>query len=409
MFKQVKNIVYQVTDIKKAGEWYGAVLGVRPAMSAPFAVSFDLGGTSLVLVPKKGGGEPSGNIVAYWQVDDIDLACEKLTGAGAAIITEVTNVFGSYRASVSDPFGNVIGITGPANAEKRSVENSPSGTAMGVAYLRALAALDEREEIRGKDNLARIFLTDAKGIDDPATRRFLLDKYMNHGIYEFLIARTAFFDDEVRRALAENIPQIVFMGAGYDSRPYRFANLIGDTKIFELDSRHTQRRKKEVLEKNNVAVPPAVTYIEIDFNREKLEDALFAAGYDRSKKTLFVWEGVIYYLEPESIDATLGFVKSNSAAGSLLCFDYCLPTGEVIDEYGVRETIKFKRATHASEPIRFALGRGKIDGFLSERGFGVREHMTAEEMERKYLTSKNGDLAGRITAIYCLACAEVRK
>jgi len=59
-------------------------------------------------------------------------------------------------------------------------------------------------------------------------------------MYEYLIARTAFFDDIVEQALRENIPQIVFLGAGYDSRPYRFKDLIKETSIFELDIHTTQ-------------------------------------------------------------------------------------------------------------------------------------------------------------------------
>jgi O-methyltransferase involved in polyketide biosynthesis len=33
----------------------------------------------------------------------------------------------------------------------------------------------------------------------------------------------------------ENYPQIVFLGAGYDTRPYRFKDSIKQTEIFELD------------------------------------------------------------------------------------------------------------------------------------------------------------------------------
>jgi len=46
------------------------------------------------------------------------------------------------------------------NTSKMSVEHKPSETAMGAAMLRALAALDEREEIRGPAYLAEIFLTE---------------------------------------------------------------------------------------------------------------------------------------------------------------------------------------------------------------------------------------------------------
>jgi hypothetical protein len=48
-------------------------------------------------------------------------------------------------ASVIDPFGNIIGIIGDqAPPEKRGVDQIPSESAQSVAFLRSLAALDER-------------------------------------------------------------------------------------------------------------------------------------------------------------------------------------------------------------------------------------------------------------------------
>ena len=58
-----------------------------------------------------------------------------------------------------------------------------------------------------------------------------------------MLARTAFFDNLFIDALNKNIPQIVLLGAGYDTRAYRFADLNNATKIFELDIAPTQNRK----------------------------------------------------------------------------------------------------------------------------------------------------------------------
>ena len=60
-----------------------------------------------------------------------------------------------------------MGITdATSDAKKRSVEKQPSETAMGVAAARAFAAVDEREEIRGSDYLAEIFLADGNNAED---------------------------------------------------------------------------------------------------------------------------------------------------------------------------------------------------------------------------------------------------
>ena len=64
--------------------------------------------------------------------------------------TEINIVFNRKRATVIDPFGNIFGIRNTVvDAKKGSIEEQPSQTAMGVANMRALAAIDESEEIRG--------------------------------------------------------------------------------------------------------------------------------------------------------------------------------------------------------------------------------------------------------------------
>ncbi|MFZ0449261.1 MAG: class I SAM-dependent methyltransferase [Desulfatiglandaceae bacterium] len=102
-----------------------------------------------------------------------------------------------------------------------SLDKLTSGTAMATAFMRALAACDPRKEIRGSDNLAEIFLIDEqkKPLNDSAARAWVMQHRVTPGAYEFMIARTAFFDQIVKQALKENAGQIVFLGAGYDSRP----------------------------------------------------------------------------------------------------------------------------------------------------------------------------------------------
>jgi len=122
------------------------------------------------------------------------------------------------------------------NTVTQSVEQQPSQTAMGVALARSRAAIEERKEIKGNDYLAEIFLPEnmkasLKGTN--MSNEAILSR--TPGMYEYIIARTAYFDFIVEQALRENISQIVLLGAGYDTRAYRFNDLIDKTKIFELD------------------------------------------------------------------------------------------------------------------------------------------------------------------------------
>jgi hypothetical protein len=66
-----------------------------------------------------------------------------------------------------------------------SVEHRPSETAIGAAAMRFLAATDEREEIKGPDYLAEIFLTEDRKVPlkDPAMREWVIKNRVPPGMY----------------------------------------------------------------------------------------------------------------------------------------------------------------------------------------------------------------------------------
>ena len=111
MFQQLRTVIYQVNDIAKAKEWYKRVTGVEPYFDQPFYVGFDINGFELGLDPDDTNITKGNNAVAYWKVNDIDIAVEELQAAGATIQSPVNNVGGSiYVAIVIDPFGNAVGL-----------------------------------------------------------------------------------------------------------------------------------------------------------------------------------------------------------------------------------------------------------------------------------------------------------
>jgi methyltransferase (TIGR00027 family) len=275
--------------------------------------------------------------------------------------------------------------------KSRTVEHQPSETAMTTAFCRALAYREDRKEIQGADNLAELFLTDEakKPLKDSATRRWAIQKLVTSPLYGYLLSRTAYFDRIFSKHLAENIPQIVFLGAGYDTRAYRFRDLIQNTKIFELDIHSTQKRKLTLLQESNITIPAQVSYVSIDFKEEQIHDALLKCGYSSTAQTLFIWEGVTYYLPGTAISSTLSFIKSQSPEGSVLCFDYAT---EKLGSFNV------------AEPFQSWIGKGRdsIESFLSPFGIKTIEHLDSNEMEQRFLMLKDGSKAENALSQFCL-------
>ena len=392
MFNSLKNVTYPVPDIDRARQWYREILDREPVLDSPFYVKFLVGEAALTLIPAANGRpHPDEGTVAYWGVADIEVAYRRLLDCGATSQAEISTSLNIRVARVVDPFGNVIGLIDTlTDAKKGAVENQPSESALTVAFCRALAALEEQPERRGPDYLAEIFLTEdrRRPLRDRTSREWVIQKLVTPELYGYFKARTLYLDDIFAQALRENLPQIVFLGAGYDSRAYRFRELIQETRVFELDIRPTQQRKQALLQQAKVPIPAQVVFVPINFKTEPIERELLKAGFDQHKRTLFIWEGVTYYLPLEAIDDTLAAVKLISPAGSILSFDYM--SAPVPSAY-------------TAEPFQFWIAPDKLEAFLAERGYSLVDHLLPEEIEKQYLTLADGSVIGKTLPFFCFA------
>lgn len=137
--------------------------------------------------------------------------------------------------------------------------------------------------------------------------------------FTMLPARTEFFDQAINKHLPE-LEQVVILGAGFDTRAYSL--LQGKAvKVFEVDQEATQRQKLAALEGAGIE-HAGVTFVAADFNVDSWLDLLVGSGFDPSKKSFFLWEGVTYYLEEEVVRENLRMIAQAGGKGSVVAFDY---------------------------------------------------------------------------------------
>ena len=277
----------------------------------------------------------------------------------------------------------------------------PSTTAGVVTFFRACANKERNEQFRGPDYLARVFFPGhAELLLKFSTITLPILRKLVPGLYEYVIARTMFFDHVFLQAIKSNLFQVVLLGAGYDTRPYRFQDQFQETRIFELDAPATQRVKRSRLERANIVIPKHLSFVRINFDRDDLGKVLFEAGFDRNQKSLFIWEGVTMYLTTDTVDSTLDFIRRNTSAGSTVAFDYVYNSAieGTRDYYGAKQVVK--AVACLGEPYRFGISEGRIESFLAERGFKVITHHTSHDFQRTFLTANDGSLLGQIAG-YC--------
>jgi len=146
-------------------------------------------------------------------------------------------------------------------------------------------------------------------------------------LLDWFPVRTLYIDRILDRA-APDMEQFVLIGSGYDSRAYLCSEK-HRMKCFELDRAGTQRLKTDALTKAGIE-SSHVNFIPVDFECENAFDKLSEAGWDPSRKTLFLFEGVTLYLEEETVRTTLRYIAERAAPGSVLTLD--IYAQKVIDD-----------------------------------------------------------------------------
>jgi methyltransferase (TIGR00027 family) len=194
------------------------------------------------------------------------------------------------------------------------------------------------------------------------------------------IARTKWIDDEVTQAL-ETSAQLVLLGAGFDTRAYRLP-AAQRARTFEIDHPETSSAKQAALRKEIGWLPKQVQFVSIDFNTQSVADVLSRAGFDETRSTCFVWEGVTNYLSPEAVDGVLRQI-AQAASGSILLFTYV--DRRVLDEpklfFGAEKLLSRLRAL--GEPWTFGLYPEEIERYLAARKLRLVRDLSVAEVWRR--------------------------
>ena len=139
------------------------------------------------------------------------------------------------------------------------------------------------------------------------------------GIIEYVVVRTKYIDTMYKDAIKDGIEQVVIMGAGFDTRGIRLYN--HSVKVFELDAPTTQDAKLKQYSERGIDTNNNLLFIPIDFIKEDPKEKLLQGGFDKKKKSLFIFEGVLMYLNQEAVDASFNMLSNVCAKGSRIFFD----------------------------------------------------------------------------------------
>ena len=139
------------------------------------------------------------------------------------------------------------------------------------------------------------------------------------GLYP--VIRTRFFDDFLLDSCRRlGVHQVVLAAAGLDTRAFRLDWPYG-TQVYEMDLPEVLDTKEGVIEESGAKPSCERRTVGVDLREATWPEALLAYGYQPERPSVWVIEGLLYYLTRTAVYGLLEKVSALTVTGSSLGLD----------------------------------------------------------------------------------------
>ncbi len=211
----------------------------------------------------------------------------------------------------------------------------------------------------------------------------VLERRLAPGLILHLALRKRWYEDEVRRAIAGGVSQVLNVGAGYDILCLRLAAEVPDVTFVEVDHPATQAVKRRGLEALG-PMPKNLHLVAVDLGSTSLESALSrVGGWKKDARSVVLAEGLLMYLKEASVTAFLEAVRANTGKGSLLLAT-CIRSDEY-ENLGVLSRLTSFSLKLIGEPWYWTMPEKDIGGFFEERSYRRVTDPSRVDFRKRYL------------------------
>jgi len=201
-------------------------------------------------------------------------------------------------------------------------------------------------------------------------------------------ARSRIAEDASSAALERGVRQIVILGAGLDTSALR--NPHGGLKIsiYEVDHPATQAWKRQRLSEAQIALPPWLVFVPVDFERDDLREKLVGAGFQQNSPAFFTWLGVVPYLTQEAVVSTLDYIAS--IQNSEVVFDYMEPPQAFSEEMRDLVMKRTEQLEKMNERWASRFDPAGMAAMLRSHGFCAIEDIDFQEIASRFGSAVQG-------------------
>ncbi|MEU7295213.1 class I SAM-dependent methyltransferase [Streptomyces exfoliatus] len=211
--------------------------------------------------------------------------------------------------------------TAPQQSDAEGVDGGVGLTALLVAAARAIET--HRHDSLARDVYAEHFVRAAPACADWPVRIEQVPEGDGNPLWgrfaRYFGLRTRVLDDFLLRSVRTDVPQVVLLGAGLDTRAFRL-DWPSDLVVFEIDRAGVLAFKQRVL--TDLSADPKAKRVPVPVDlRADWVTALTAAGFDPGVPSVWLAEGLLFYLPGPAETYLVDTVDRLTTAGSALAFE----------------------------------------------------------------------------------------
>ncbi|MFD3568387.1 class I SAM-dependent methyltransferase [Streptomyces sp. NPDC058667] len=209
----------------------------------------------------------------------------------------------------------------PQQTDVEGVDGGVGLTALLVAAARAIET--HRHDSLAQDAYAEHFVRAAPACADwPVRIEDVPDGDANPlwgRFARYFGLRTRVLDDFLLRSVRTDVRQVVLLGAGLDTRAFRL-DWPSDLVVFEIDRAAVLAFKQQVL--TDLSAAPKVKRVPVPVDlRADWATALTTVGFDPAVPSVWLAEGLLFYLPSSAETNLIDTVDRLAGGGSALAFE----------------------------------------------------------------------------------------
>ena len=188
----------------------------------------------------------------------------------------------------------------------------------------------------------------------------------------YVVVRTRFFDDLLLYASwGAGLRQVVILAAGMDARAFRLDWPPG-TRLYELDRSEVLDGKDEVLARAGARPACERHAVRADLRHPSWAEALLDAGYDDREPSVWLVEGLLFYMTGDAVRKLLEMAGTLAVPRSLLGLD--LVNRDLLNSPTMRPLL----AAFAQRGASGSFGVNNPEALLGEYGWNAEVTQSGE-------------------------------